>query len=75
LHEISDHQQIWGYEDSSWKGPGPPLRVAADFQKEFFDLCFIGSVGFDDYLTDSSLPVACSLQSDLVLVVRLSYTN
>jgi hypothetical protein len=21
----------------------------------FFDLCFIGSVGFDDYLTDSSL--------------------
>jgi len=21
----------------------------------FFDLCFIGSVGFDDHLTDSSL--------------------
>jgi hypothetical protein len=23
--------------------------------KIFFDLCFIGSVGFDDHLTDSSL--------------------
>jgi len=49
--------------------------VAADFYKEFFDLCFIGSVGLDDYLTDSSLAVSCSLQSDLVLVVRLAYTN
>jgi hypothetical protein len=29
--------------------------VAADFYKEFFDLCFIGSVGFDDHLTNSSL--------------------
>jgi len=43
--------------------------------KEFFDLCFIGSVGFDDRLTDSSLAVSCSLQSDLVLVVQLTYTN
>jgi hypothetical protein len=49
--------------------------VAADFYKEFFDLCFIGSVDFDDDLTDSSLEVSCSLQSDLVLVVRLAYTN
>jgi hypothetical protein len=30
-HKISDHQQSWGYEDGPWKGPGPPLLVAADF--------------------------------------------
>ena len=29
--EISDHQQSWGYEDGPWKGPEPPLLVAADF--------------------------------------------
>jgi len=29
--KISDHQQSWGYEDDPWKGPGPPLLVAADF--------------------------------------------
>ena len=29
--EISDHQQSHGYEDGPWKGPGPPLLVAADF--------------------------------------------
>jgi hypothetical protein len=45
------------------------------FKKIFFDLCFIGSVGFDNDLTDSSLAVPCSLQSDLVLVVWLAYTN
>ena len=28
---ISDHQQSWGYEDGPWKGPRPPLLVAADF--------------------------------------------
>jgi hypothetical protein len=28
--QISDHQQSWGYEDGPWKGPGPPLLVAAD---------------------------------------------
>ena len=28
--EISDRQQSWGYEDGPWKGPGPPLLVAAD---------------------------------------------
>jgi len=27
---ISGHQQSWGYEDGPWKGPGPPLLVAAD---------------------------------------------
>jgi hypothetical protein len=31
LAEISDHLQSWGYEDGPWKGPGPPLLVAADF--------------------------------------------
>jgi hypothetical protein len=41
----------WGYEDGPWKGPGPPLLVAADFLI-FFNLCFIGSVGFDDHFTD-----------------------
>jgi hypothetical protein len=49
--KISDHQQNWGHEDSLWKGPGPPLLVAADFLK-FFNLCFIGPVGSDDHLTD-----------------------
>jgi len=29
--KISDHQRSWGYEDGPWKGPGPPLLVAADF--------------------------------------------
>jgi len=29
--KISDHQQSWGYADGPWKGPGPPLLVAADF--------------------------------------------
>ena len=33
---ISDHQQSWAYEDGPWKGPGPPLLVAADFQKEMW---------------------------------------
>jgi hypothetical protein len=49
--------------------------VAADFLKRIFYLCFIGSVGLDDDLTDLSLAVFCSLQSDLVLDVRLAYTN
>ena len=31
--EISDHQQSWGYEDDPWKGPGPPLLVAADLSQ------------------------------------------
>ena len=31
LRIISDHQQSWGDEDGPWKGPGPPLLVAADF--------------------------------------------
>jgi len=31
--KISDHQQSWGYEDGPWKGPGPPLLVAADVLK------------------------------------------
>jgi len=29
--KISDHQRSWGYEDGPWKGPEPPLLVAADF--------------------------------------------
>jgi hypothetical protein len=29
--KISDHQQSRGYEDGFWKGPEPPLLVAADF--------------------------------------------
>jgi len=32
---ISDHHQGWGYEDGPWKGPEPPLLVAADFKKNF----------------------------------------
>jgi hypothetical protein len=65
----------WGYEDGPWKGPGLTLLVVADFLKEFFDLCFIGSVGFDECLIDSSLAVSCLRQSTLVLVVKLAYSN
>jgi hypothetical protein len=75
LQQISDHQQSRGYENGPRKGSRAALLLAADFYKEFFYLCFIGSVGFDDCLTDSSLPVSCSLQLNLVLVVRLAYTN
>jgi hypothetical protein len=41
-HEISDHQQSWGYEDDPWKGPGHlcwwPLikekeRILNEFQR------------------------------------------
>jgi hypothetical protein len=35
----------------------------------------MGSVDLDDYLTDLSLAILCSLLSDLVLVVRLADTN
>jgi len=50
---ISDHQQSCGYEDGPWKRPGPPLLVAADYFNFFFNICFIGSVDFNDHLTDS----------------------
>jgi len=33
IQQISDHRQSWGYEDGSWKGPGPPLLVAADLSQ------------------------------------------
>jgi len=61
--------------DGPWKESWPFLLLAADFLKEFFDLFFIGSVGFDDYLTDSSLEVSCPFQSYLVLGIQLAYTN
>ena len=70
-----------GYEDGPWKGPGPPLLVAGHLCwwslifKRIFYLCLIGSADLDDDLTDLSLLISCSLQSDLVLVVRLAYTN
>jgi len=32
---ISDHQQSWGYADGPWKGPGPPLLVAADLERKY----------------------------------------
>jgi len=35
LSKISDHQQIFGYEDGTWKGQRPSLLVAAVFYKEF----------------------------------------
>ena len=31
MKAIIDHHQSWGDEDGLWKGPGPPLLVAADF--------------------------------------------
>jgi len=34
---ISDHQQSWVYEDGPWKGPGPPLLVAADYLKRILE--------------------------------------
>ncbi len=57
------------------KGRGHLCLWPLIFKKNFFNLCFIESVGFDDYLTDSSLAVSCSLQSKLVLDVRLAHTN
>ena len=33
MKAISDHQQSRGYEDGPWKGPGPPLLVAADLSQ------------------------------------------
>jgi hypothetical protein len=57
---ISYHQLSWRYEDGPWKGPRPPLLVAADLKKRIFNLCFIGSEGFDYHLIDSSLAVSCS---------------
>jgi hypothetical protein len=30
LSKLSDRQQSWGYDDGPWKGPEPPLLVAAD---------------------------------------------
>jgi hypothetical protein len=33
IDEISDHQRSWGYEDGPWKGPEPPLLVAADLSQ------------------------------------------
>jgi len=38
LSKISDHQQSWGYEDGPWKGPGPPLLVAADLLVNCYSL-------------------------------------
>jgi hypothetical protein len=51
------------------KAASDPLLVAADFSKEFFDLCFIESVSFGDFLSDSSLAVSCWLQSKMMLVI------
>jgi hypothetical protein len=33
IPKISGHQQSWRYEDGPWKGPGPPLLVAADLSQ------------------------------------------
>jgi hypothetical protein len=57
------------------RGPGHLCWWPLIFKKNFFDLCFIGSLSFYDHLTDSSLAVSCSLQSALLLVVQLAYTN
>ncbi len=29
--KISGHQQSWGYEDGTMKGPGPPLLATSHF--------------------------------------------
>jgi hypothetical protein len=36
-HKKSATTRSWGYEDGPWKGPGPPLLVAADFLKRILD--------------------------------------
>ena len=51
------------------------LHERLEKYKVFFDLCSIGSVGVDIYLTKSSLAISCSLQSALVMVVRLTNTD
>jgi len=57
------------------RGPGYLCWWSLIIKKNFFDLCFIGSLSSDDHLTDSSLAVSCSLQSALVLIVKPAYTN
>ena len=64
-----------GYEDGPCKESRPPPLVAADFLERIFNLCFIGSVGLDDHLTDSSLAVSCLNQPALAVVVLPAHTN
>jgi hypothetical protein len=49
--KISGHQQSWGYEDGPGRGRGHLCWWPLIFNK-FFNLCFIGSVSFDDHLID-----------------------
>jgi len=55
--------------------PLTSYRYTSNIFVTFLDLCFIGSVGFDDHSTDSSLAVSCLLQPDLVVVVLPAYAN
>jgi len=57
------------------RAPGHLCWWPLIFKKNFFDLCFIGSVSFDDHLADSSSAESCTLQLALVLVVQRAYGN
>jgi hypothetical protein len=75
VHQISDHQQSWGYEDGPWKGPGPPLLVAADFLKFFLisvlsNLLVLMSTGPINHWQVSCLP-----QPALVVDGLLAHSN
>ena len=50
--QISDHQQSWGMRMAPGRGRGHLCWWPLIFKKNFLNLCFIGSVGFGDHLTD-----------------------
>jgi hypothetical protein len=61
--QISDYQQSWGHlcwwplifkKNFRYVIPLTSYRYSSNIFVTIFDLSFIGSVGFDDHLTDSS---------------------
>jgi hypothetical protein len=74
VHAQSATTSSWGYEDDPWKGLGSPLLGDADFSI-FFNLCFIGSIGFDDPLPIHHWQMFCLSQPALVVVGLLAHTS
>jgi hypothetical protein len=57
-----------GMRMASGRGPGHLCWWPLIFKKNFFDLCFIGSLRIDDHLTDSSLAVSCLLNCKEIII-------
>jgi hypothetical protein len=49
--------------------------VAADFLKEFLDLCLIGSVDIDDLLTNLFLTTTLFASAIIVVAVLMKHTS